>query len=445
MRFKSIPLQVRATPRRVVQRTSRPRPRSRRTRDWIATLIMLLAIPSGLVIVDRTSAAAARIEAPTTAVAGTLVAVQGRHFDRSRRFTLLWDGSYVVARSIRTNRIGDFATVIVVPGTAAAGSHRLSAVRADGNQLMSARMGGGSAVAETQVFVTVSTPSSAATPAATTAPTASPLPATPAPPTPSPTPLPPTPAPTPVPTVVPTPPPPSPTANPTPAPVAQTTFTFRDEFDGTGWSTGRWQTPAGEPFADETVAWRGEQATVSGGLLRLRATRVGTNQWVSGCLDTVGRFQQRYGWFEARIKVPTGHGLWPAFWAISRNGDGSFGPSEIDMMEILANPEGTVNNGNVGDDISRLHQVVHHPAGMKWHGWDGVDLSAGFHVYGVEWRPDYIDFYLDGVRTHRYTGPMPVGEMVVVLNLAVGGWPGPSTSATPDNAEMLVDWVRVRP
>jgi beta-glucanase (GH16 family) len=240
-----------------------------------------------------------------------------------------------------------------------------------------------------------------------------------------------------------TPPPtPAPTAAPTAQPVA---YTFRDEFDGTTWSGARWQTPAGEPFAEETLEWRGSQATVADGLLRLRATRVAPNQWVSACLDTVGRFQQQYGWFEARIKVPKGYGLWPAFWAITRNGNGSFGPSEIDMMEILANPDGTVNNGNVGDDITRLHQVVHHDGGQKWHGWDTVDLSAGFHVYGVEWRPSYIDFYFDGVRTHRYTGQMPTGQMVVVLNLAVGGWPGPSNDSTPANADMYVDWVRVRP
>jgi beta-glucanase (GH16 family) len=451
VRFKSTPLQVRATPRTEHHRRAAHPVRPIRRRDWIATLIMALAIPSSLLLVDRTNAAVPTLDVAATARPGAQLAVRGEHFGSSRRIDLVWDGAHVAARSIRSDRGGVFAASITVPANATDGAHQLTAVRSTGNAARSTRVATGDVVARAQVTVVAATPTVAAlstvpAPAITAAPT--PL-STPPPATPAPT-LVPTAAPTAVPppaTPPPAPPPPAATSAPTPVPAAPapTTYTFRDEFDGSGWSAQRWQTPLGEPFAEETLRWSGAQSTVSGGLLHLRATRVAPNQWVSGCLDTVGRFQQRYGWFEARIMVPQGQGLWPAFWAISRNGDGSFGPSEIDMMEILANPDGVVNNGNVGDDVTRLHQVVHYPGGMKWHGVDTVNLSSGFHVYGVEWRPSYIDFYLDGVRTHRYTGPMPSGEMVVVLNLAVGGWPGPSTTATPNNAEMLVDWVRVRP
>ena len=266
--------------------------------------------------------------------------------------------------------------------------------------------------------------------------------------TPTPTPLP-TATPTPTPTATPT---PAPTATPTPTPPT-TTYTFRDEFSGTSIDSSKWRMPPSEPLGTEGGSvWNNSHSFVRDGMLHLVAVRVGTNRWEVPCIDTSrGLFKQRYGVFEARIKVPQGRGLWPAFWGISEFGatGGPWGPDELDFMEILANPVGSNNNGILSDDIRKLHQVVHwHDGSQDHNGYiHPTPLSDDFHVYKGVWRPGVVEFYIDNVLTRRITFSDSAlqGSMPITLNLAVGGWPGPSNSTTPSPATMLVDWVRVSP
>lgn len=263
------------------------------------------------------------------------------------------------------------------------------------------------------------------------------------------------PTPTATPTVRPTPtasptPTPTPVATPTPPSV---TYTFRDEFSGTTIDTSKWRKPPSEPLGTEGgSAWDNSHSFVSNGMLHLVAVRKGPNSWAVPCIDTSrGLFKQRYGVFEARIKVPQGNGLWPAFWGISEFGatGGPWGPDELDFMEILANTPGSNNNGVLSDDIRKLHQVVHWHNGSQTHTgtiWS-EPLSNDFHVYKGVWRPGVVEFYIDNVLTRRITfnDSDLQGAMPITLNLAVGGWPGPSDSTTPSPATMLVDWVRVSP
>jgi beta-glucanase (GH16 family) len=247
--------------------------------------------------------------------------------------------------------------------------------------------------------------------------------------------------PTPVPTVAPT---PAPTVAPTPT----QGVTFFDDFTGTALSE-TWKGPKCSPFGAETAEWNAARTTVSNGTAKIQAVRMADGRWSSDLLSTWGRFEQRYGWFEARIKIPEGRGLWPAFWVLERdpiNQCGN-GPGELDVMEILANPEGSERSP---EDVSLLFQVTHFHDGsqdMRWHD-SGVNLSSMFHVYGVEWRESYVDYYLDDVRTHRIvvnSNTQLPGNFYLLLDLAVGGWPGPSDSTTPNPAVMEIDWVRVRP
>ena len=259
----------------------------------------------------------------------------------------------------------------------------------------------------------------------------------------------PTPTSTPSPTATPT---PTPTPTPTATPPA-VTYTFQDEFNGTAINYAKWRIPPSEPLGTEGgSAWNNSHSYVADGLLHMRAVRVAPGQWQVPCLDTSrGLFKQRYGIFEARIKVPQGAGLWPAFWGISEFGatGGPWGPDELDFMEILANPVGSNNNGIPDDDIRKLHQVVHWHDGSQTHTGTiySEPLSNAFHVYKAVWRPGVVEFYLDDVLTRRltFTDSQLQGAMPITLNLAVGGWPGPSNSSTPSPADMIVDWVRVRP
>jgi len=156
-------------------------------------------------------------------------------------------------------------------------------------------------------------------------------------------------------------------------------------------------------------------------------------------LDTKTTFTQKYGYFEARIKVPKGKGLWPAWWMYYS------GTPEIDTMEVCANSLGT----NGGNDASLLHTTVHYGTGQQYgKGTRTVDLSQAFHVYGVDWRANHVNFYLDGALVYSVTdmAAIPTAALPLILNLGIGGsWCSAPDSTTPITNTMQVDWVRIRP
>jgi beta-glucanase (GH16 family) len=189
------------------------------------------------------------------------------------------------------------------------------------------------------------------------------------------------------------------------------------------------------------VGYDASLTTVSDGLLEMRVDRR-SNGWYTDIIDTKPNLMQKYGYFEARMKIPKGTGLWPAFWMYD---DGSGWVNEIDGMEVCANPIGA----NGGNDASLLHTHVHWAGGGDaGRSMRTVDLSLAFHTYAFEWRADRIVWYLDGAEVWRYTDVthIPTHPLPIILNLGVGGsWCGAPTSSTPDLATMYVDWVRARP
>jgi beta-glucanase (GH16 family) len=174
-----------------------------------------------------------------------------------------------------------------------------------------------------------------------------------------------------------------------------------------------------------------------------------TRNYTSGAIQTKGLFQARYGTLDARIEIPQGQGMWPAFWAVGSNTDSVGWPQcgEIDMME------------NLGNDPFTIYGSIHGPQSGVANGYaittakhSHVSLAGGFHVYGVTWSPNKLVFTLDGAAYATYTPKSlsPNQQWVfnkpffLILNLAVGGsWPGSPNATTTFPAKMLVDWVRV--
>jgi len=174
----------------------------------------------------------------------------------------------------------------------------------------------------------------------------------------------------------------------------------------------------------------------------------GTCQYTSGKLTTAATFTQTYGRIEARIKVPRGQGMWPAFWMLG-NDIGSVGwpaSGEIDVME------------NVGHELSTVHGTLHGPGYSGSGGLTGSYTLPGgqafadaFHTFTVDWEPGAITWYVDGVQFSRKTPSDTRGNRWVfdhpfylIMNLAVGGnWPGPPNSSTVFPQQLLIDWVRV--
>ena len=174
-----------------------------------------------------------------------------------------------------------------------------------------------------------------------------------------------------------------------------------------------------------------------------------TRDFTSARITTQGLFDQAYGRFEARIKIPRGRGLWPAFWLL---GDeigtiGWPGSGEIDIME------------NIGKEPSMVHGSLHGPgysgdrdytSEYKLPG--GVHFADDFHVFAVEWEPKTVRFFVDQDLYATFTPTrLPAGmkwvfdhPFFIILNVAVGGdWPGPPDATTTFPQTMLVDYVRV--
>ena len=170
--------------------------------------------------------------------------------------------------------------------------------------------------------------------------------------------------------------------------------------------------------------------------------------YTSARLITSGKFEQAYGRFEARIKIPYGQGVWPAFWLLGADDKNVGWPScgEIDIME------------NIGREPAMVHGTIHGPG---YSGGKGIGapyaLNSGrfaddFHVYAVEWEPGEIRFYVDNhLYATRKPSDLPAGTkwvydhpFYILLNFAVGGeWPGSPDATTKFPQTMLVDYVRV--
>jgi beta-glucanase (GH16 family) len=163
-----------------------------------------------------------------------------------------------------------------------------------------------------------------------------------------------------------------------------------------------------------------------------------TRNYTSARLKTQNLFAQAYGRFEARIKIPQGQGIWPAFWAlgndIGQNGWPQSG--EIDIME------------NIGREPGINHASLHGPSGVAATSdltgtfvlSSGQKLADDFHVYAIEW--DYATF----TRAQWPAGGQWVFDhpFFIILNVAVGGgWPGAPDATTQFPQQMLVDYVRV--
>ncbi|MFE2415926.1 ricin-type beta-trefoil lectin domain protein [Streptomyces hokutonensis] len=174
----------------------------------------------------------------------------------------------------------------------------------------------------------------------------------------------------------------------------------------------------------------------------------GTCQYTSARMNTSGKFSAQYGHVEARMKIPRGQGMWPAFWMLGTD-IGSVGwpnSGEIDVME------------NVGYEPSTIHGTIHGPGysgangiGAAYTLANGAAFADAFHTFAVDWAPNSIKWSVDGVVYETRT-PADVGgntwafnkPFFLILNLAVGGdWPGDPNSATAFPAQLVVDSVSV--
>lgn len=173
----------------------------------------------------------------------------------------------------------------------------------------------------------------------------------------------------------------------------------------------------------------------------------GTCQYTSARLITAGKFSRTQGRFEARLKLPKGQGMWPAFWMLGNNvfTDGWPASGELDVMENIGKEPGTVWGSIHGPGYSGANGVNGRYTLPR-----GSALADAFHTFTVDWVPESITWYIDGIAYSRKTKGSTPGPWVfdhnffLLLNLAVGGdWPGAPDSGTSFPQSLLVDYVRV--
>lgn len=249
--------------------------------------------------------------------------------------------------------------------------------------------------------------------------------------------------------------------------VSHETLLWSDEFNGTSrqpnpasWTYDTGDGGWGNAELETYCAWNSHagpcdpahpNAFVGGGNLHIVARSLGHGVYTSARVKTQGLQSFQYGRIEARIRIPQGQGMWPAFWMLGDNITAVQWPAcgEFDIMENigsdLATTYGSIHGaGFTGSLITNRYSLPSHRS-----------FAAGFHTYGILWSPRKVQFYVDSPSNIYATEtpaslpkgavwPFDAGKFFFILNLAVGGsWPGPPSASTQFPQQMLVDYVRV--
>ena len=228
---------------------------------------------------------------------------------------------------------------------------------------------------------------------------------------------------------------------------------WSDEFDGDSLDLSAWTPQLGDGSQygipgwgnGELQSYKAENAIVSDGALTIRAKKEssGGKAYTSARLRTQATFTS--GRIEARIKLPAGKGLWPAFWMLPENGAWPM-DGEIDIMEFRGEHThevlGTIHYGDAWNDKGSSGTTLTTEA----------DLTEDFHIYAIEWRPGSIQWFFDDQLFHSampmqaapYTWPFDSGNFYLLLNLAIGGgFVDAPDATTPFPSDLVIDYVRV--
>ena len=234
--------------------------------------------------------------------------------------------------------------------------------------------------------------------------------------------------------------------------------TFDDEFDGNAVDLTKWNN-SGPNYWDHTSHWSKQDDIVGGGVLRMRYEKKTGRQndepdgkesnYAAGFLESYGKWTQCYGYFEARMKLPTAPGLWPAFWMMPDRG--------VETGEQWRRQD-TANGGMEFDIMEHLDRwgILRYDMGMHWdgygqdHKWTGSGTiyvqpdADGFITAGLLWLPGKLVFYGNGREVAQWESPRVCSvPMDMMFTLPMGGWDNNplDDSKLPD--DFVIDYVRV--
>lgn len=234
------------------------------------------------------------------------------------------------------------------------------------------------------------------------------------------------------------------------------TMVWSDEFEGPAGqlpSAANWAFDIGTDWGNAQLEYdtdRPENVSLDGnGNLAITAREESWmgSAYTSGRIKTLGLVEHAYGRFEARIKLPTGQGIWPAFWMLGDDFPTAGWPQcgEIDIMEYRGQEPGVVIGTVHGPGYSGGAGVTGR------YTLPGARFDTDFHVFSIEWDSAAIKWFVDGEHYHTVRPADTGGDewvfdhpFFILLNVAVGGhFVGPPDASTTFPQSMLVDWVRV--
>ena len=244
------------------------------------------------------------------------------------------------------------------------------------------------------------------------------------------------------------------------SPGSEWRLVWSDEFDGDELNPANWNRQVVEAgrFNEEWQRYTDseENAHIEDGHLVIKANHVGEthglDQYTSARLNTAGKQAWTYGKIAARIQLPYGEGIWPAFWMLGANIDENGGDTpwpqtgEIDILELYGSKDDGAVEGNLHyADASGSHAMM----GAVTFELEEGRFADAFHVFEIEWNEEEITWLVDGHPYHTESISSDERsefhqDQFILLNMAVGGtWAGRPDDTTAFPQFMRVDWVRV--
>lgn len=226
---------------------------------------------------------------------------------------------------------------------------------------------------------------------------------------------------------------------------------WEENFDGKTLNENVWNYELGDGCPNicgwgnnERQIYTKDNHTVNNGFLTITAKKEG-DKYTSTRITTAGKKEFKYGYIEARAKVPVGQGIWPAFWMLGSNIKQVGWPmaGEIDILEYVGKEPDMV--------FTSLHTKDSHGNTVNTKKTRIEDVEEGFHTYAINWTEDQIEFFVDGKSVYIFI-PKDKSEEVwpydqpfyFILNVAVGGnFGGPEVDDTIFPQEFVVDYIKV--
>jgi len=227
---------------------------------------------------------------------------------------------------------------------------------------------------------------------------------------------------------------------------------WSDEFDGTVLNLDNWTYELGDGCPNlcgwgnnELQEYTDDNHRLENGMLIISAKKGSNSNYTSSRIITKGKKEFQYGRIEARVKVPSGAGMWPAFWALGNDIETNSWPNcgEIDIVEYVGK--------NPGQIFTSVHTPSSYGNTVNSMITNVPNVEEDFHNYAVEWNENFIDFFFDDIRVYTYfvqtknQNTWPFNKpFFLIINLAVGGnFGGPVASDLVFPRDYFIDYVRV--